>query len=48
MKPRILQIMSDIILDEKRPLILSNVFSEIVSIYLWFHKFNFILSRIVQ
>ena len=48
MKPQILQIMSNIIFDEKRSPILSNLLSEVVSIYLWFHKLNFILLNIVQ
>lgn len=48
MKPQILQIMANIFSDEKRSMLLSNLFSEVVSIYLWFHKFNFILQKIVQ
>ena len=48
MKPQILQIMSDIISDEKRSPVLSKLLSEAVSVYLWFHKLNFILLNIVQ
>jgi hypothetical protein len=47
MKPQILQGMANIFSDEKRSLILSNLLSEVVSIYLWFHKFNFILVKIL-
>ncbi len=48
MKPQILQIISDMFSDEKRSLILTNLLSELVSVYLWFHKFNFIVQKIVQ
>lgn len=47
MKPQILQIIANVFSDEKRSLILSNLLSEVVNIYLWFHKFNFILQKIV-
>jgi hypothetical protein len=47
MKPQILQIIANVFSDEKRSLILTNLLSEAVSIYLWFHKFNFILQKIV-